>query len=90
MPKCKACGAEIEFIDTLAGKKMPVDAKTYITVVTDEGEVVRGRAPPPTGQYVPGRKPSEAKMNPSPLRASLSYSASSRRSQDILSSTART
>ncbi|MGB9845874.1 MAG: hypothetical protein ACPLRH_00020 [Desulfotomaculales bacterium] len=42
--KCKACGAEIEFVRTPAGKLMPVEAG-YLTVITDDGKVVRGRAP---------------------------------------------
>lgn len=43
MPKCKACGAEIEFIKTAKGGKMPVDANEIGTIVTDDGLTVRGQ-----------------------------------------------
>lgn len=42
MATCKSCGASIEWIKTTGGKPMPVDAKV-ITIVTDAGNVVRGR-----------------------------------------------
>lgn len=44
MATCKACGKVIKFIKTENGKAMPVD-ETLITIVTDEGKVVRGRIP---------------------------------------------
>jgi hypothetical protein len=52
MAKCKSCGAEINFIETVAGKKMPVDYTPvyYVpdgdgkdTIVTVRGETVKGR-----------------------------------------------
>lgn len=52
MPNCKACGAYILWIDTISGKKMPVnsaiinivpDTKGDTLAVTLEGIVVRGR-----------------------------------------------
>ncbi|MBE0448775.1 MAG: hypothetical protein IBX64_11890 [Actinobacteria bacterium] len=42
--KCKGCGANIEWIVTGNGKRMPVDRAPYLTIVTDDGEVKRGRA----------------------------------------------
>lgn len=51
MPKCKGCGAEIDWIKTVNGTSMPVDpGYIYIdlsgpkttTIVTDEGRVVSG------------------------------------------------
>ena len=52
MAKCKACGAEIRFIPTAAGKKMPVNAEpvTYeqdmngmFTILGPGGVIERGR-----------------------------------------------
>ena len=49
---CRACGAEIGFIKTVAGKTMPVDAKSIYFMpdplatevfVTPDGNVKRGR-----------------------------------------------
>ena len=53
MPKCKRCGANIEFIRMKSGKYMPVDPDMVPyrlgfgpqAFVTPEGEVVRGAAP---------------------------------------------
>lgn len=50
MPICKACGENIAWIRTRAGKKMPVDADSFaqhqltpgVTVVTEAGDVLRG------------------------------------------------
>jgi hypothetical protein len=42
MANCRSCGAKISWIVTKSGKKNPVD-HDYKTIVTDEGEVVRGR-----------------------------------------------
>lgn len=42
MAICKSCGTEIEFVRTKNEKRMPVSGK-YMTVVTDNGEVVSGR-----------------------------------------------
>lgn len=50
MPTCKACGEEIKWIRTRAGKKMPVDADSFaqhqltpgVTVVTEAGDVLSG------------------------------------------------
>lgn len=44
MSKCRWCGKEINWIKTPAGKAMPVDIET-ITVVTVNGEVVKGHMP---------------------------------------------
>ncbi|MBQ3557844.1 MAG: hypothetical protein IJA11_08645 [Oscillospiraceae bacterium] len=52
MARCKGCGAEIDWITTRAGKHMPVDpAPVFVAVgdgkdvfVTDDGEVIHGRA----------------------------------------------
>lgn len=41
--RCRGCGAPIVWIQTKAGKRMPVNVEPYTTVVTDGGEVVRGR-----------------------------------------------
>lgn len=42
MPKCKKCGAEIDFIKTPVGRLMPIDVappenKRRVTVETSEG-----------------------------------------------------
>jgi hypothetical protein len=50
MPTCKACGEEIRWIRTRAGKRMPVDAESFaqhdlkpgVTVVSEAGDVLRG------------------------------------------------
>lgn len=51
MSKCKSCGAEIKWILTQSGKKMPVDAKPVpyradpggsLSLVTMTGRVERG------------------------------------------------
>ena len=54
MARCRGCGAEIDWIRTRAGKNMPVDPEpVFVAVddgsevfVTDEGEVIHGRAVP--------------------------------------------
>lgn len=59
--KCRACGAEIMFIKTIAGKTMPVDAKSLYFVpdasgtpyVLIDGTVGRGLA---ASQDEPGAK----------------------------------
>ena len=38
MPKCKACGAEIEFIKTPAGKYMPCSAEWVNYKIVPEGD----------------------------------------------------
>jgi len=51
MATCKACGEEIKWILTRAGKRMPVDADSFgqhevrlgVTVVTEDGVVFRGK-----------------------------------------------
>ena len=43
MPECKSCRAEIDFVETAKGAKMPVDANRIATVVTDDGVTVKGR-----------------------------------------------
>lgn len=67
MAKCKACGAEIKWIETPAGKKMPCDStpvpywiskKAKTKIVTEEGRVLSAILDPtiqnPDGQgYVP-------------------------------------
>ena len=50
MSICKGCGAQIKWIRTIGGKKMPVDPETvFVTAregserfVTDEGAVISG------------------------------------------------
>lgn len=50
MATCKACGEEIRFIQTPAGKYLPVDADSLklhtlepgLVVVTEEGQVIKG------------------------------------------------
>ena len=43
MPKCRGCGAEIEFVEIKkTGKKIPVDVAIK-TIVTDAGFIMRGR-----------------------------------------------
>ncbi|MDI6872127.1 MAG: hypothetical protein QME79_12445 [Bacillota bacterium] len=44
MATCKGCGKQIEWIETPAGRRMPVDPGRVV-VVTDEGQVVTGRLP---------------------------------------------
>ncbi len=41
MPRCRGCGAPIEFIRTEAGKSIPVDAGPWMEV--DEGALGEGR-----------------------------------------------
>lgn len=49
MPQCRSCGAKIDWITTIAGKKMPVDpdylkyeeAKQGDVIVTDGGIVYK-------------------------------------------------
>jgi hypothetical protein len=41
MRKCAGCGAEIKWVKTKAGKRMPVNVELK-TIVTEDGEVVRG------------------------------------------------
>lgn len=45
LARCRGCGAEIDWVETTKGKRMPVDVKPIVTVVTDTGQVVRGRTP---------------------------------------------
>jgi hypothetical protein len=49
--KCKSCGKSIKWVETLGGKKMPVDPEIIAviptssgdtTIVTDKGVVVKG------------------------------------------------
>ena len=55
MSLCRGCGAPLEWIKTAAGKSMPVDPEPVFVVegdgpdsfITDEGEVIRGRAARP-------------------------------------------
>lgn len=42
MTTCRGCGAPIVWIKTKAGRPNPCDPN-IVAVVTDEGEVVRGR-----------------------------------------------
>ncbi|MDI6872514.1 MAG: hypothetical protein QME79_14410, partial [Bacillota bacterium] len=41
---CRGCGRPIDWIETPAGRRMPVDPGR-VTVVTDDGRVVTGRTP---------------------------------------------
>ena len=51
MSVCKGCGAPLEWIDTAAGRSMPVDPEPVFVIegegrdrfITDEGEVITGR-----------------------------------------------
>jgi hypothetical protein len=47
MPKCKSCGAEIEFIKMPSGKWMPVEIeKLAVYVIEDDQNIMRhGRQP---------------------------------------------
>lgn len=52
MARCKRCGREIKWIDTPAGKHMPVDPdrKPYReggceVFITDRGDMIRGNTP---------------------------------------------
>ena len=55
MSICRGCGQEIDWIRTVAGKNMPVDPAPVFVIegggndrfVTDEGEVITGRAARP-------------------------------------------
>ena len=42
MTRCHGCDAEIEWVKTPAGKSTPCDPKV-LTIVTEAGEVVKGR-----------------------------------------------
>jgi hypothetical protein len=42
---CKRCGKTISFLTTRAGKHMPVDSFTTITILTEDGDVMRGWIP---------------------------------------------
>lgn len=51
MSKCKSCGAEISWVETITGRKMPVNMDCVMLVpakngdtliVTDVGSVIRG------------------------------------------------
>jgi len=44
MAECKGCGAEIEWIETTEGKRMPVNPEKVV-VVTQDGKVVTGQVP---------------------------------------------
>jgi hypothetical protein len=41
---CRGCGVYIEWVKTKSGKNMPVDPE-LVTIITKEGEVVRGYIP---------------------------------------------
>jgi hypothetical protein len=56
--KCTVCGAEIKFITTPKGKKMPVEV-TRVTVVTITGQIVIGY--PPHWANCPGARSRFAK-----------------------------
>lgn len=44
MSTCNGCNAEIVWVKTAGGKRMPCDP-AIVTVVTDQGDVVKGRVP---------------------------------------------
>lgn len=54
MATCKYCGEPIEFVETVKGKRMPVDPESLgthqlvagVTVVTEGGVVLRGEHHP--------------------------------------------
>ena len=45
--KCKGCGADIVWLETIAGRKMPVDPerKTYVRITTIGAAVETGYVP---------------------------------------------
>jgi len=49
LSKCKGCGAEILWVETVKGKKMPVDPKELVFVhiekVSGKAEVLKGYVP---------------------------------------------
>lgn len=60
MAKCKSCGADIVWIQTLGGKPMPCDAKPIpfvedstgsLNLVTSEGRVIRAKADATSEQF---------------------------------------
>lgn len=60
--RCRSCGARIVWIETAAGKKMPLDEKKA-TVVLDDGTVVTGRVShfatcPQAGEWRKGKSES--------------------------------
>jgi hypothetical protein len=44
MAQCKSCGAEIVWIETIAGKPMPCDELVQ-TFITNDGQTLTGRVP---------------------------------------------
>jgi len=42
--RCQKCRAELKWIKTIKGKSMPADPK-LITIVTEDGEIVKGYTP---------------------------------------------
>ena len=44
MPECKGCGAEIEWIETTEGKRIPVNLGKVV-VLSQDGKVVTGQVP---------------------------------------------
>lgn len=57
---CKSCGAPIRFVKTPKGKWMPVDPQRVTTedidgdtIVTDDGEILKGKEAASTVGYVP-------------------------------------
>lgn len=42
MSNCRSCGKKISFVMMKSGKLNPVD-ENYISVVTDHGDIIRGR-----------------------------------------------
>lgn len=44
MAKCKSCGADIVWIETVNGKKMPCNSEKT-TIVTEDGKTIIGHIP---------------------------------------------
>lgn len=59
MPTCRYCGAEIAFIRTPRGRRVPVDPGSFrnhdlvpgVTVITDGGQSLRGGHHPAVAAY---------------------------------------
>lgn len=44
MAKCKSCGADIVWIETVKGKNMPCNSEKT-TIVTEDGKTITGHIP---------------------------------------------
>lgn len=64
MANCRGCGADILWVDTVNGRKMPVDPELVeidiagpklITVITDEGKLEMGSKVDRSGLFLPDK-----------------------------------